>query len=174
MLTQLFTSRTRIKLLLKLFLNPEVSCYLRELAKEFGASPNAIKEELDSLSAAGYLDKRQQGRSIYYKADTRHPFFPEINSIVRKYIGIDRIIEQVMSKLGQVDSVYILDDYALGKDTGLIDVLVVGDVHKQKIEALSRSVEAKIKRKLRVMVMDAREFVSFRDVLLSRPNWKVI
>lgn len=174
MLTQLFTSRTRIKLLLKLFLNPEVSCYLRELAKEFGASPNAIKEELDSLSAAGYLDKRQQGRSIYYKADTKHPFFPEINSIVRKYIGIDRIIEQVMSKLGQMDAVYILDDYALGKDTGLIDVLVVGDVNKQKIESLSRSVEAKIKRKLRVMVMDKVEFEGLRQVLLSRPNWKVI
>ncbi|MEW5772911.1 MAG: winged helix-turn-helix domain-containing protein [Thermodesulfobacteriota bacterium] len=174
MLTQLFTSRTRIKLLLKLFLNPDVSCYLRELAKEFGASPNAIKEELDSLSAAGYLDKRQQGRSIYYKADTKHPFFPEINSIVRKYIGIDRIIEQVMSKLGQVDAVYILDDYALGKDTGLIDVLVVGDVNKQKIESLSRSVEAKIKRKLRVMVLDGAEFEGFSKVLLSRPNWKVI
>ena len=174
MLTQLFTSRTRIKLLLKLFLNPEVSCYLRELAKEFGASPNAIKEELDSLSAAGYLDKRQQGRSIYYKADTKHPFFPEINSIVRKYIGIDRILEQVMSKLGQVEAVYILDDYALGKDTGLIDVLVVGDVDRQKIEALSRAVEAKIKRKLRVMVMDAGEFAGFSGVLLSRPNWKVI
>ncbi len=174
MLTQLFTSRTRIKLLLKLFLNPEVSCYLRELAKEFGASPNAIKEELDSLSAAGYLDKRQQGRSIYYKADTKHPFFPEINSIVRKYIGIDRIIEQVMSKLGQMDAVYILDDYALGKDTGLIDVLVVGDVNKQKIESLSRSVESKIKRKLRVMVMDKAEFEGLRQVLLSRPNWKVI
>lgn len=174
MLTQLFTSRTRIKLLLKLFLNPDVSCYLRELAKEFGASPNAIKEELDSLSAAGYLDKRQQGRSIYYKADTRHPFFPEINSIVRKYIGIDRILEQVMSKLGQVDAVYILDDYALGKDTGLIDVLLVGDLDKQKVESLSRSVEAKIKRKLRVMVMDNAEFEGFDKVLLSRPHWKVI
>ena len=35
MLTELFTSRTRINLLLKLFLNPEVSSYLRELAREF-------------------------------------------------------------------------------------------------------------------------------------------
>lgn len=174
MLTQLFTSRTRIKLLLKLFLNPGVSCYLRELAKEFGASPNAIKEELDSLSAAGYLEKRQQGRSIYYKADTQHPFFPEINSIVRKYLGVDRIIEQIMAKIGQVEAVYILDDYAQGRDTGLMDVLVVGDVNKQKIEALSRSVEAKIKRKLRVMVMDGKEFADFQGVLLSRPNWKVI
>lgn len=174
MLTQLFTSRTRIKLLLKLFLNPEVSCYLRELAKEFGASPNAIKEELDSLSAAGYLDKRQQGRSIYYKADTRHPFFPEINSIVRKYIGIDRIIEQVMSKLGHVESVYILDDYALGKDTGLIDVLVVGDVDKQKLEKLRAPVEKKINRKIRVMCVAGPEFAASRDIFLSRPHLKIV
>ena len=53
-------------------------------------------------------------------------------------------------------------------------MLVVGDVDRQKIESLSRSVEAKIKRKLRVMVMDAAEFDGFWSVLLSRPNWKII
>ena len=174
MLTELFTSKTRIKLLLKLVLNPSVSCYLRELAKEFSVAPSAIKEELDNLTSAGYLEREQQGRNVYYAANTEHPFFPEIHSIVRKTLGIDRIVDQVLTKVGHFEAVYILDDYAEGRDSGLIDVLVVGDVDRQKIESLSRSVEAKIKRKLRVMVMDAAEFDGFRSVLLSRPNWKVI
>ena len=174
MLTELFTSRTRIKLFLKLFLNPGVSCYLRELAKEFGVAPNAIKEELDSLSQAGYLEKEQQGRSYYYQANTRHPFFPEIHSIVRKYLGIDRIIEQVLSGVGRVEAVYILDDYALGKDSGLIDVLVVGDVNKAKIDGLRPAVEKKINRKIRVMVVDGDEFEAGRDIFMNRPHWKLI
>ncbi len=174
MLTQLFTSRTRIKLLLKLFLNPQVSCYLRELATEFGTGPNAIKEELDSLTKAGYLGKEQQGRSIYYKANIDHPFFPEINSIVRKYLGIDRIVEQVLKGVGEVEAVYLLDDYAQGRDSGLIDVLVVGDVNTTRIEKLRPAVEEKIKRKIRVMSIGSSEFETAKDIFMNRPNWRII
>lgn len=174
MLTELFTSQTRIKLLLKLFLNPDVSCYLRELAKEFSVSPNGIKEELDSLSSAGYLKKEQNGRSIYFRANTDHPFFPEISSIVRKYLGIDRIIDQIMKKVGHIEAVYLLDDYALGKDTGIIDILVVGKIDKIQMETFRQSAEEKIKRKIRVMDVDSQEFLQKREMFLKRPHWQVV
>lgn len=174
MLTELFTSKTRIKLLLKLFLNPGVSCYLRELAKEFALSPNALKGELDSLSEAGYLEREQSGRSVYFRANTRHPFFPEISSIVRKTLGIDKLVDEIMENLGRVEQVYILDDYALGKDSGLIDVLVVGDVNREKLETLRRITESKINRTVRVMAINGPEFEKNRDVFLKRPHWKVV
>lgn len=174
MLTELFTSKTRIKVLLKLFLNPKVSCYLRELSKEFDVTPSAIKDELDSLSQAGYLDKEQQGRSTYYKANVGHPFFPEIHSIVRKTLGIDKIVDQILTKLGRFDRVYILDDYAEGRDSGIIDVLIVGDVDSAKLDKLCRAVEAKISRKIRPLVIGPVEFDASRDVYLRRPHWKVV
>lgn len=174
MLTQLFTSRTRINLLLKLFLNPEVSCYLRELSKEFSLSPNALKEELDNLSEAGYLDCERNGRKINYKANTKHPFFPEIHSIVRKTFGIDKIIDQILSKLGTLEAVYILDDYAEGKDSGLIDLLIVGEVNKEKLERLVKTVEIRIKRIVRFLVVSPDAFVDCKGVLFSRPHWKLI
>ncbi|MGE4552564.1 MAG: winged helix-turn-helix domain-containing protein [Desulfovibrionaceae bacterium] len=174
MLTQLFSSKTRIKLLLKLFLNPGVSCYLRELSNEFQVSPNAIKGELDSLSEAGYLDREQNGRSVYFKANTRHPFFPEINSIVRKTLGIDKIIDEVTSSLGSVDAVYILDDYAQGKDTGIIDVLVVGHVDKARLDELRRIGENKVDRKVRVMDLTPEEFERSKRIFINRPHWKVL
>ncbi len=174
MLTELFTSKTRIKLLLKLFLNPKVSCYLRELAKEFDVTPSAIKEELDSLSQAGYLDKEHQGRSIYYKANTGHPFFPEIHSIVRKTLGIDRIVDQILSKVGNFERVYILDDYAEGRDSGIIDVLIVGDVDRARLDKLCTVAEGKINRKIRTMVILPQEFEASRDVYMKRPHWKVV
>lgn len=174
MLTELFTSKTRIKLLMKLFLNPEVSCYLRELAGEFDTSPNAIKTELDSLAGAGYLTKKQNGRSLYFRANKKHPFFPEISSIVRKTLGIDRLIEQVMTDLGHVEAVYILDDYALGKDTGLIDVLVVGEVDKEKLGNLAFITEGKINRKIRLMSLTPEQYENSQDIFLKRPHWKVV
>ena len=174
MLTELFTSKTRIKLLLKLFLNPEVSCYLRQLSSEFGLSPNALKGELDSLSEAGYLEREQNGRSVYFKANRKHPFFPEISSIVRKTIGIDRLIDDVMKSLGHVEHVYILDDYAEGRDSGIIDLLVVGDVDRTRLDALRQITEGKIKRMIRTMVVPSEEFDKSRDIFLSRSNWKIV
>jgi DNA-binding transcriptional ArsR family regulator len=174
MLTELFTSKTRIKLLLKLFLNPEVSCYLRELSSEFDVSPNAIKHELDSLTEAGYLSRAQNGRSIFFQANKKHPFFPEISSIVRKTFGIDKLVDEVVTSLGDVDSVYILDDYAQGKDSGLIDVLIVGNIDKSRMDELRRIVEGKVGRKVRTMDVSPEEFEASREVFLNRPNWKVL
>ena len=174
MLTELFTSRTRINLLLKLFLNPEVSSYLRELAREFNLTPNALKEELDNLSATGYLEKEQRGNSIYYKANTKHPIFPEIHSIVKKHFGIDKILDRILNDLGKVDAVYALDDYASGRDSGIIDLLIVGAVDMDKIQGMKRSAEMEIKRKIRLMVMTAQEFDESRDMILKRPNWRIL
>ncbi|QGY39010.1 ArsR family transcriptional regulator [Pseudodesulfovibrio cashew] len=174
MLTELFTSKTRIKVLLKLFLNPEVSCYLRELATEFSQSPNALKSELDSLSEAGYLEREQNGRSVYFRANKAHPFFPEISSIVRKSLGIDKLVDEVVASLGEVEAVYILDDYAQGKDSGLIDVLIVGNVDKDRMAELCRIVENKVGRKVRAIDIGPNEFELSRNVFLSRPNWKVV
>ncbi|KAB1441307.1 winged helix-turn-helix domain-containing protein [Pseudodesulfovibrio senegalensis] len=174
MLTQLFTSKTRIKLLMKLFLNPQVSCYLRELASEFKVSPNAIKGELDSLSNAGYLEKEQSGRSIYFRANTNHPFFPEISSMVRKTLGIDRLVDEIMISLGRVEAVYILDDYAQGRDSGIIDLLVVGDIDRERLENLRRITEKKINRKIRTMTLSADEFEQDRNIFDNRPTWKVV
>lgn len=159
---------------MKLFLNPEISCYLRELSTEFSISPNAIKSELDNLSAAGYLTRKQSGRSIYFRANKEHPFFPEITSIVRKSLGIDKLLDQIMTSLGQVEAVYILDDYAQGKDSGLIDLLLVGDIDANKLESLKKISESKINRKIRAIILSAQEFGESREVFLNRPNWKVV
>ena len=51
----LITSKTRIKILMRLFLNPDRNAYLRELADEFHASPSHIKEELDQLKESELL-----------------------------------------------------------------------------------------------------------------------
>ncbi|MGL1862857.1 MAG: winged helix-turn-helix domain-containing protein [Pseudodesulfovibrio sp.] len=174
MLTQLFTSKTRIKLLLKLFLNPQVSCYLRELATEFSLSPNALKEELDSLSHAGYLQKEKSGRSTYFRANKEHPFFPEISSIVKKTLGIDRLIEQVIDNLGEIHAAYILDDYAKGEDSGLIDILLIGEIDQAKLEELIHITEKKIHRKIRAIAITKNEFSKTKDIFLKRPNWKVL
>ncbi len=157
-----------------MFLNPDVSSYLRELAGEFSLSPATLKSELDGLTSAGYLEKAKNGRSIRYSANQAHPLFPEIHSIVCKYLGLDSLVEQIVTNLGTIESAYLLDDYAQGKDTGIIDVLIVGDVLPGKLESLKNSVEKKIKRKVRTLVVGPDEFQSNNSIYMRRPHWQIV
>jgi hypothetical protein len=79
-----------------------------------------------------------------------------------------------MQSLGKVDAVYIVDDYALGKDSGLIDAVVVGNIDRSRLDELRRIVEKKISRKVRVMDLTPEEFANSSNVFLSRPHWKVV
>lgn len=58
----LITSKTRIRVLMRLFLNPQRTAYLRELASECGASPSQMRDELKQLGDAGLLVNERQGR----------------------------------------------------------------------------------------------------------------
>lgn len=165
MLDVLITSKTRIKLLAKFFLNPGISSYLRELADEFNESTNGLKLELDRLSQAGILRKRQEGRIIKYSANKSHPLFNDLTSIVRKYFGIDKIVENVLNSLGKVEKAYIVGDYAKGIDSGIIDLVLVGDIDWNYLYNLIQKVENLIKRKIRVLVIKGEELREYKDKL---------
>ncbi|MFM7301395.1 MAG: ArsR family transcriptional regulator, partial [Crocinitomicaceae bacterium] len=67
MLDALITSKTRIRLLVKFFLNPTMKAYLRQLADEFGESTNAVRVELNRLTEAGILESEAIGNVVKYK-----------------------------------------------------------------------------------------------------------
>lgn len=157
------TSKTRVKLLLKLFLNPDISAHLRGLATEFGESSNAIRVELNRLTEAGMLESQKEGRTIAYKANKKHVFFPEINSIVRKYTGFDQIVDVVLNELGSVELALITGDYARGVDSGLIDLVIVGDVDRTYLQFLVEKTEGLIERKIRTLTLKRSEFEKLED-----------
>lgn len=166
-------SRTRVQILVKLFLNPNVRAYLRSLAKEFGVSPNGIRTELNNLSRNKYLVSERGGRTIYYRANTDHPLFPELFSMVRKITGIDELVRSVVDRLGNLEAAYLVGDYARGVDTGIIDVVLVGDVDKIQLDDFSLKTEAYIHRKIRSLVLRKEEFVQLMEKKSFEPIVKL-
>ena len=84
MLDSLITSKTRLRLLIKFFLNITNKGYLNGLANEFGESTNSVRKELNNLSSAGYLEKYNENNKIVYKANASHPLFKIIQKVVKK------------------------------------------------------------------------------------------
>ena len=171
--TGIISSKTRIKLLIRFFLNPNTRSYLRELAKEFDVSTNSVREELNQLTKTDILKSEKNGRQVYYTANTKHPLFPELRSMVSKVIGIDQVIDGVASRLGDLELAYLIDDYAEGKDTGIIDLLLVGNIDHYHLNDLSRKTERYIKRKIRSLVLARDEFERMKPQLQQKPQFLV-
>jgi bifunctional ADP-heptose synthase (sugar kinase/adenylyltransferase) len=153
MLESLITSKTRIKLLIKFFLNITNKGYLNSLANEFGESTNSVRKELNNLSNAGYLEKYNENNKVIYTANTNHPLLKIIQQIVHKHIGIEEILEKIYNRIGDVKNIIILGDYAKGIDSGIIEILIVGKkINKDYLEEISPKIEKKIKRKVNFFV----------------------
>ena len=158
----LISSKTRIKLLVRFFFNPAIKSYLRELAKEFDVSSNAVREELNQLTKTNLLKSEKNGRSVYYKANQDHPLFPELKSMVTKVMGLDQVIDGIVNRLGDLERAYLIGDYAEGKDTGIIDLILVGDINDRHLVDLSKKTERYIKRKIRALTLSRAEYQALK------------
>jgi hypothetical protein len=160
-------------MLLKFFTNSHATAYLRGMAEEFGESTNAIRHELNNLSKAGYLTSTEDGRTILYKANTDHPLYNEVRNLVHKYLGIDKIIENIVNRLGDLKYAFIVGDYANGKDSGVIELLLIGSVDEKYLAKLVEKARKLIHRDISPSIMSSEEFeknkAKFRTSLLV---WK--
>ncbi len=157
MLESLITSKTRLRLLVKFFVNSKTQSHLRGLAEEFGESTNAIRKELNNLTQAGFLVKETDKNKIAYKANVTHPFFTNIQEIIRKYLGLDKLLEQILERMGEVSQVILVGDLSKGIDSGKIDVVVTGDnLNEDYILNLSNRIEELIDRKVVLTLLGER------------------
>jgi len=167
-LDTLISSKTRVKLLLKFFLNKDNEAHLRGLESEFGESSNAIRLELNKLEDAGLLKSQAQGNKKIFRANTSHPLFPDINSIVFKYTGLDRIVGQVLSNLGELERVYLVGELGKGIDSPIIDLLIIGNISKEYLMKLIEKAEAIINKKVRYLVYTSEQFSKLKSQILPK------
>ncbi|MDE6878349.1 MAG: ArsR family transcriptional regulator [Odoribacter sp.] len=156
MLDSLITSKTRIKLLLKFFLNASTKAYLRGLAEEFGESTNSIRLELNHLEEAELLKSELEGNKKVYQANSEHPLFHDIRNLVLKHSGITQIIDQVVEKTGDIEKVWVKGDFAQGKDSDVVELVVLGKcINVDYFNSLVKKVEELIKRNIRYVIISS-------------------
>ena len=126
MLDTLITSKTRIRLLVKFFINAANAGYLRGLALEMDENTNAIRKELNNLSQAGYIIRNNTDNKVLYRANTAHPLFRTLQQLISKHIGLDKIIYQVLKRMGNVSRIFVIGNYAQGIDSGTIEIIIEG------------------------------------------------
>ena len=170
LLEHLITSKTRIKLLLKFFAHPENKGYLREIAKEFNESTNSVRVELNRLTQAGLLETFDEGQTKIYSANTKHILFPEISSMVRKFLGIDVLAELIEGKIravGNIEVVAVTGDYAKGIEANEINIISVGEVFDNELlEKLTEKAKDLLKKDIIIKSVTLEEMNNVPDKLI--------
>jgi hypothetical protein len=158
MLEALISSKTRINILLKFFLNPENTSYLRELATEFNESTNSIRIELNRFETAGLLDSSTEKNRKMFRANMKHPLYQDIRNILLKFTGINQVLEQVIKKMGSPEKVFLTGDFARGTNADIIDIIIVGNINHDYFFSLVKKAEKKINKRIRYLIYTPEEF----------------
>jgi len=149
LLNTLITSKTRLRLLIKFFISQANKGYLNGLANEMGESTNSIRKELNHLFDAGYLNKVKKDNKVEYRVNSKHPLYETLRNVVLKHLGLEDIVEAVLEKMGNVSQILLVGDYAEGKDTGNIEIFLIGkDLDMNYINQLEPKIEKIIDRKV--------------------------
>ena len=160
---KLFSGKIRLKLLTKLLLNPSTKVFLRGLERDLGVSSNTVRTELNKLSEMQLIEAQdhEDGDNTklkQYGANTKHPLFKSLRGIVLQHVGLDKIVDSILNRLGNVDQVWLTGDLAEGKDSPFVDLVIVGDIEKAYLYQLIEKVEPQINKKIRVAVYCVKEF----------------
>jgi len=158
MLESLITSKTRIKLMIKFFINSNTTAYLRNLSEEFGESTNGIRQELNRFEDAKLLESKTEQNKKLYKANTKHPYFKDMHRLLLKYVGIEEIVDSVVNHIGELEKGYIINDFAQGNPGNILDLLLVGkNFDHDYLNKLIRKAEESVSFKIRYIAVSPDE-----------------
>ncbi|MDB9903013.1 ArsR family transcriptional regulator [Flavobacteriaceae bacterium] len=156
--------------MIKFFVSQANRGYLNGLATEMGESTNAIRKELNHLHDAGYLQKEKSNNKIQYKANTKHPMFAVLQKVILKHLGLEDAVEIVLERMGDVEQIILIGDYAKGIDSGKIEIIIVGqDLNTSYVQNLEEKLENLISRKV-AFFLSASHSLSEDELILFNKN----
>lgn len=164
--TALFGKGKRAILAL-LFAHPGRRFYLREIARAGGITPSVLQRDLASLTEAGILERADEGRQVYYRANEACPIFPELKGLVTKTFGVADVLRAMLGPhAARIALAFIYGSVASGAQTGKsdVDLMIVGDLDISAIAQGLLDAEARLGRPINPTVYGKKEF---RDKALS-------
>jgi len=172
MLEQLFGSRTRVKLLALFLRHPQEPMFVRELTRLIDTQINAVRRELANLVKIGLVvetvssedevegdgKKRAGVKRRYYMTNRSFPLLSEMTQlVVKSQLLLDRQLDREIMKLGDVRYLALLG-FFMGKQKAPVDLFVVGDIPKERMQTLITELEKDLGSEINFSLMPADEF----------------
>ena len=160
-LSEIITSRVRIKILELFFANVKEIYHVRGIVREIKEEINAVRRELTKLENDGILKKEARGNRVYYFLNEDHPFYGDLISLVAKTTGLGKTLIENKNKIGKISFLMFSGRFARFKERKReddVDILVVGEVVLPELASLIRVEESKRGHEINYTVMSREEF----------------
>ena len=160
-LSDIITSKVRIKILELFYSNPNEMYHVRGVVREIKEEINAVRRDLERLEKAGLLKKEPRGNRIYYWPREDYPFFGDMLSIINKTTGLGSQLIENNKKIGKPSFVMFSGKFARHKQRKKeddVDILFVGDVVLPELATIIRVEESKRGHEINYTVMSRDEF----------------
>ena len=153
--------KSRAEIIRLLFSDSNRSLHLRDLARLSGLAIGTIQREIANLRDANLVIERRDGNRLYFKANTAHPIFTELQSISLKTMGLGPQLAKAFEDLDGIQLAFVYGSYAEGTagPESDIDLFVIGDIGLRKLSPHLREVADMINREINPSVMTASSYL---------------
>ncbi|MBL7198305.1 MAG: nucleotidyltransferase domain-containing protein [Candidatus Omnitrophica bacterium] len=162
MLDNLYITKSKIRrdLLALFFTNKYQKYYLRELERTLQYSAGSIRRELLKFQKDDLFITEKQGNLLYYRLNTNHPLFKELESIISKTIGLEARLKLVLSSIIKIEAAFIYGSYAKNTDSAKsdIDLFIIGDPDENKLIEKINKLEKELKREINYNIYSKSDF----------------
>jgi DNA-binding transcriptional ArsR family regulator len=164
MLPDILSSRARAEIFRLLFGVSAQELHVRELERRSGLALGTIQQELKKLEGMELLVARKDGNRVYYTANTAHPLYQDIHSLVLKTSGLIEVLREALSGEG-ITAAFVFGSVAREEEgaEGDVDIMIVGDVGLKAVSAWLSGVSEKLCREVNPHVMSNAEFRRRRE-----------
>ena len=152
--------KVRAELIRLLFTDPASEFHLRDLARQSGLAIGTLQKEVAKLSAAELLVGRRDGNRLYYRANTVHPVFPELQRLALKTTGLREQFAAALEGLPGVEAACVFGSVAAGtaRAGSDVDLLVIGSAGLRSLAPRLRPVIAALGREVNPHVLSRETF----------------
>ena len=164
-LAKLLSSRVKAEIFRLLFGITPRELHIREIERQSGLADATVRQELRRLSGLGIVEARQDGNRVYYRANTRHPLYPDIRNLVLKTDGLVEVLHTALGS-SDIQLAFIFGSIAAGTEAAEsdVDLMVIGTISLRQLSKLLSGLATRIGREINPHIFTVEEFAQRKKV----------
>ncbi len=177
LLSQLFGSVSRVKLLRLFLFNPDSAFLLPDIIRRVKADSKEVKKEITRLIASQIIKKRSVVKDIYsrkkgekskvirkvnelgYSLDLKFPYLQALkNLMIIVSLHADESLIKKFASIGKM-KLFIASGVFIQEWDTRVDLLIVGDeLNMTRLDTVMKSIESEIGKEISYSVFDTEDF----------------
>ena len=166
------------------FLHPENSYSVTELADRFKVSQSTVSREADRLAESGLVTEERRGNLRLLRAELSNPLARPLTELLALTYGPAAVLADLLPPIDGIVEAYIYGSWAAryageaGPPPRDVEVLVVGDADDDDLADAARAAERRLAREVNIHRLSVDSWRSGDDPFLAsvrtRPLYSVI